>query len=305
MDLRRFGRHQVTQRIGRIVPANAVVIGIDFEDVFGAVGVVLEGGEAIEEAGAATVDEEGGFDGGIRIAQASEDFRPAVEAVGVGRTQGDAQVGVLPGDGDASALPGEEIGAGDEAAERGAWSVFGGAAVDGGEGGGFRRGVEVDSVAVEHGFDGLGVALGDPAAGGVLVHDKKVAVVVVTTEQGDGVVVEPVVKGGEPLGGAAVVEVVHDVDVAAEGGEELAGGDVPVAVAPGAFLPAGEVVEDVAVFGIGEGVVGEGGGNEPGGGFAALLIGDEVTGAIPGVADTAGVGGGIDARAPGDGRVEG
>jgi hypothetical protein len=122
MDLPRFGRHQVTERIGRVVPADAVVVGIDFEDIFGAIGVMLERGEAIHEAGAAAMDEQGGSDRGIRVAQASEDFSPAVDPVGVGRTQGDAQVGVLPGDGGAGALPGEQIGAGDEALEQ-AWSV--------------------------------------------------------------------------------------------------------------------------------------------------------------------------------------
>ena len=118
MDLPRFGRHQITQGISRVVPAEAIVVRIDLEDVFGLVGVVLERGEAIHEAGTTAVDEEGGFDGGIRIAQAPEDFGPAVDTVGVGGTQGDAQVGVLAGDGGAGALAGEEIGAGDEAAEQ-------------------------------------------------------------------------------------------------------------------------------------------------------------------------------------------
>src|SRR6476620_2159743 len=89
------------------------------------------------------------------------------------------------------------------------------------------------------------------------------------------------------------------MDLAAEVGEELAGGDIPVTVAPGAFLPAGQVVEDVAVVGVGEGVVMDGGGDEPGGGFGSSVEGDDIFGAIPGVTDAAGVGGGIEARTPG------
>ena len=60
----------------------------------------------------------------------------------------------------------------------------------------------VDAVAGEHGFDGLGVALGHPAARGVFVHDEEVAVAVLAAEEGDGVVGEAVVQGGEPLDGA-------------------------------------------------------------------------------------------------------
>ncbi len=49
--------------------------------------------------------------------------------------------------------------------------------------------------------------------------------------------------------------IADDVAVAAEGGEELAGGQVPGAIEPGAFLPAGEVFEDAAIFWVVEGVV--------------------------------------------------
>ena len=55
MDLPRLAGDQVSQRIGGVVPTNAVVIGIDFEDVLGAIGVMLERGEAINEASAAAV----------------------------------------------------------------------------------------------------------------------------------------------------------------------------------------------------------------------------------------------------------
>ena len=82
------------------------------------VGVVLEEGEAIEEAGAALVDEEGGFDAGGGVAEALQDFGPALDAVGVGGAEGDAEVAVMGGDGGAVDLAAEEVGAGDEAGER-------------------------------------------------------------------------------------------------------------------------------------------------------------------------------------------
>jgi hypothetical protein len=96
----------------------------------------------------------------------------------------------------------------------------------------------------------------------MLIHHKEVAVAVETAEQGDSVMVEAIIEGGEPFDAARVREVVNDMRLAPEVGKELAGGDVPVAIAPGALLPAGEAVEDVAVFGIGEAVIVEGGGDE-------------------------------------------
>jgi hypothetical protein len=48
---------------------------------------------------------------------------------------------------------------------------------------------------------------------------------------------EPVIERGEPLNGAMAIEVVDDMDFASEGGEELAGRDIPIAMKPGATLP--------------------------------------------------------------------
>jgi hypothetical protein len=85
VDLRGLARHQVAQRIGRIIAADAVVIGIHFENVFGPAGIVLERGEAIHQPAATRVEEEARSDGGSRIAQALEDLGPAVDSVHVGR----------------------------------------------------------------------------------------------------------------------------------------------------------------------------------------------------------------------------
>ena len=85
-------------------------------------------------------------------------------------------------------------------------------------------------------------ALNNPISRGVLVHDDSIAVTVGAGEERNGVVVEAVVQRSEPLEGTAIGEVVQDMHLAAEVGEELAGGDVPVAVAPGAFLPTGQIV---------------------------------------------------------------
>ena len=64
-------------------------------------------------------------------------------------------------------------------------------------------------VAAEHGFDGGGVALGEPEALGVFVHDEGVAVAVGAAEQDYGVVGEAVVQCTKPFDGAGVVPVVE------------------------------------------------------------------------------------------------
>jgi len=244
---------------------------------------VLEDGQGFNETGAALVDEEGGFDASRRITETPENGGPAIETVGVGGAEVDTQIVVLTGDGEAIGLAGEDVGAGDKTAQGD--GVFG-------------LGVEHDAMALEHGHDGRGVAFGHPEARRVFIHDEKIAVAVKAAEQGDGVMVEAVIEGGDPFDNDTVIKIVNDVDVAAEGGEELAGGDVPITIAPGALLPAGEVVEGETVIGVGEGVVIDRGGDEAGEAFTVLLKGNDVAGAVPGVADAAGIGGGVNAGTP-------
>ena len=134
---------------------------------------------------------------------------------------------------------------------------------------------------------------------GVLIDHEDFAVAVGEAEQDDGVMGKAIVQSSEPTSGAAIGDVVTHMDLAAEVGEELARGDVPVALAPGAFLPAGEAGEHILVIGIGEAVVFEGCRNEAGFGFPALLKEVDVGGAVPGVADAAGIGSGVKAGTPG------
>jgi hypothetical protein len=105
-------------------------------------------------------------------------------------------------------------------------------------------------VAGEQGVDRGGVAFGEPEALGVFIHDKGPAVRVFAAEQNDGGMGEAVIHGGEPFDAAPIVELRDDMDFAAEGGEELTGSDVPIALEPGAAFPAGEFLEDFMVIGV-------------------------------------------------------
>src|SRR4051812_36594152 len=89
------------------------------------------------------------------------------------------------------------------------------------------------------------------------------------------------------------------MDFAAEIREELARSDVPVTVTPGAFLPAGQRIENVAVLGVGKNVIIDSCRNEAGRTFGAGAERDDVSGQVPGVTDAPGVGGRIYARTPG------
>ena len=79
--------------------------------------------------------------------------------------------------------------------------------------------------------------------------------------------------------------------------EELAGGDLPVAVAVGAEFPAGVFFELGAVERVDGCVVFDGGGDEAGVGFVAFAEGVDEAVLVPDVADSAGVGGCVDAGA--------
>ena len=286
-DGARLGSDQIARGIRRVITAEAIVIGIGFENILGAGGIVLERGEGLNEAGTARMDEEPGAYGGGRVAETLEDFGPAIDPVCVGTAELNTEISVFFCNSEAIALAGEDIGTGDEAFQDESGLSLG-------------RFGELDAMTVKHGLDGLGVTFNDPVSRSVLIHDVKIAVTVGAAEQSDRVMVETVVEGSEPLDPTAIGEVVQDMHLAAEVGEELAGGDVPVAVAPGAFLPTGQIVQDIAVFRIGERVVVDCSGDEPGGGFGSVEEGYNIGGTVPGVTDAAGVGGGIDAWTPGE-----
>lgn len=115
------------------------------------------------------------------------------------------------------------------------------------------------------------MALGDPVPFGMFIHDKEIVVGIPGGEEEDGVMGEAVIHAGDPLGGQVPVEILDDMDVVVEGVEELAGGDVPITIAPGVPLPAGTLVENGFVFRVDELVILHAGGDEAGGGLGAVL----------------------------------
>src|SRR3954470_22826015 len=88
------------------------------------------------------------------------------------------------------------------------------------------------------------------------------------------------------------------MDIAAEGAEKLSSGDVPIPVAPGTLPPSGQRFEHEAILRIVMGIVLNPGGNEACGGLVMILKGNDVIVAIPGVSDSPGVGGGVNAGPP-------
>jgi hypothetical protein len=85
-NLPRFGGEEITAGVCGVVAAKAFVVGVRFKDVGGLVGIVLEVRESIKQPLATFVNEEGGFDAGIGVAETSLDFGPALGAIGVGGT---------------------------------------------------------------------------------------------------------------------------------------------------------------------------------------------------------------------------
>ena len=150
----------------------------------------------------------------------------------------------------------------------------------------------------EHGLDGQSMTLGEPEAFGVFIHDEDAAIRILAAEEDNGVMGEAVIHGGEPFDAASIVEVRDDMDVATEGGKELVGGDIPVALEPSAAFPAGEALEDFLVIGVGERVVHEASRDEARIRFRGLVEREDELVSVPGVADTTGIGGGVDAGAP-------
>jgi hypothetical protein len=89
------GGDDVAQGVGGIVAAEALLVDIDLEDIGGVVRVVLQIRQRVEEAAAALMDEERGGKAGLGIAKALLDFRPALDAVGVGGEDGNPEIGEL------------------------------------------------------------------------------------------------------------------------------------------------------------------------------------------------------------------
>src|SRR4051794_10307128 len=117
MDEPRPGSDQVAQGVSGVVTPLAIVVRVHLEDVLRAIGIVLEAGEALGQPGATGENEEFGRDSFVRVAQAVQYFRPAIDSVHVSRAESKALLAVLEGDGRAVALFAEDIHSGDEARE--------------------------------------------------------------------------------------------------------------------------------------------------------------------------------------------
>lgn len=272
-----FVVEEVAGSVRWIVPAFAgVVVHVGFENVLGPMWIVLEPRQAFGQTGAAFVDEEAGPQPIIGIAQEAMDGGPAVDALDVRRAQLQAVLAVFVRDGEAVILSAEAIGARHDPTKV------------------FRR----KQVALQKLANGKAMLLRRPAALDVFIDNDEVAVAIFAAEEENGVMGEAVIESTEPFVRAAFIERIHYVNVAAEGAEELAGGDVPIAMEPGAFLPAGKFCEHFAIARIDETVVRDFGLDEAGFGFLfALPWFDEHT-AVPSMADPARIGGRVKARTP-------
>ena len=268
---------------------------------------MLHVGQAFEQVLAALMDVEGRFDADSGIAQTVEDSRPAGHTVHVGGAQPDMEVAVLIGNGATATFVAEHIRARDEPGKQALLESVGKKMVPlsgrvrilGPEA--FREvfPTGIDGVPGEHGFDGLGMALGNPIALGMFVHNVNGALMILTGQQGDGKVAITIVHGGKPFDADGFPEIIaKDVNFGAEVFEELTGGKIPLAQVPGVVLPTGAMGEVGFVFRVDKGVVIHAGGNETGVGFGVVLVGNNEFIEIPLVAKTAGVGSGIDAGPP-------
>ena len=151
------------------------------------IGVVLESGQAIEQAGATFVNEKRGSDASVRIAQSTQDFSPAVDALDIGGGEPKSEAKVLLRDGGAVGLATEHIGPGREAAEQAIANRHRSQA----EGNAPNnlplphRLAGVHVMAAEHFVNGSHVLLGKPQSFGMLIDDEHVAVAVQAGEQDD------------------------------------------------------------------------------------------------------------------------
>ena len=74
----------VAEGVVGVVAAETLFVYVHFEHVFGVFGVVLQVGQAFDEAAAAVKDEERRGDADVEIAQAGADFVCTLDAVGFG-----------------------------------------------------------------------------------------------------------------------------------------------------------------------------------------------------------------------------
>src|SRR5215831_601090 len=144
-------------------------------------------------------------------------------------------------------------------------------------------------VSSQHCPYGYTVPLRQPKSLRVFIHDVRVAVAVATAQQTNGVMRKTVIERGEPFHRPRVVEIGEDVHVAPERGEKLPGGDVPIAVQPGALLPPRQSFQNPSVFGIVERIVADARGDEARVNLTFFQHGGDKPRPIPRMADTAGI----------------
>ena len=104
-DCARLRRHQIPERVCGVIAADALVIGVHLQNIFGPVRIVLQGRQRFNQPPTPFVNEQTRPDASLDIAEARQNFRPTVYAVRVRTAQRDAVSRILRGDGCAVALP--------------------------------------------------------------------------------------------------------------------------------------------------------------------------------------------------------
>lgn len=255
-EARDGGGNEVTEGIGGIIAAEAFLVDVGFEHIGGMIGVVLEEGQAIEEVLATLMNEERGLDAGGGVAKALLDFGQALNAIGMGGADGNAEAGVMGVKRTAIKTVTEEVAPGGDLAE----AVRVRRIMAHPQGGGLAKAglIEVadqELVTLAHGLNTQDVLLGNGIPFSIFIHDEEVIRGIAAGEEDDGIVGETVIHAADPLDNSIPVEILDDMDVMAEGVKELAGGNIPVAIQPRGSLPAGQISESVLVSGIDELVI--------------------------------------------------
>lgn len=78
---------KITEGIGGVVAASALLIEVAFEHITGPVRIMLQIGQTFEQPRAALVDKERGQDAGVRIAETLKNCRPTGDAIHAGAAQ--------------------------------------------------------------------------------------------------------------------------------------------------------------------------------------------------------------------------